>query len=85
MFEVHLSKPGWEAGAALKLPATDAALLDALERARIVNERDIYSVTIYQCEKDYLPQLIPESANLFELNLLAKRLSELDDWQRDSI
>ncbi|MGE4485788.1 MAG: antirestriction protein ArdA [Oscillospiraceae bacterium] len=83
MFEVHLSKPGWEAGAALKLPATDAELLDALERARIVNERDIYSVTVYQCEKDYLPQVIPVSANLFELNLLAKRLTELDDWQQD--
>lgn len=83
MFEVYLSKPGWEAGAALKLPATDAELLDALERARIVNERDIYSVTVYQCEKDYLPQFIPVSANLFELNLLAKRLTELEDWQQD--
>ncbi|NLV51594.1 MAG: antirestriction protein ArdA [Clostridiales bacterium] len=83
MFEVYLSKPGWETDAALKLPATDAQLLDALERARIVNERDIYSVTVYQCEKDYLPQFIPVSANLFELNLLAKRLTELDDWQRD--
>ncbi|NCC68386.1 MAG: hypothetical protein EOM14_09400, partial [Clostridia bacterium] len=81
MFEVYLSKPGWEAGAALKLPATDAELLDALERARIVNERDIYSVTVHQCEKDYLPQFIPVSANLFELNLLAKRLDGLDNWE----
>jgi hypothetical protein len=83
MFEVYLKKPGCTADIRLQLPATDAELLDALDRAHIVNERDIYSVTVYQCEKDYLPRFIPESANLFELNLLAKRLDGLDNWERD--
>lgn len=83
MIEIYLNKPGCEADIPLKLPATDAEMLDALDRARVISERDIYSVTVASCEKDYLPQFIPENANLFELNLLAKRLAGLDDWQQD--
>lgn len=81
--EVSLLKQGSQHFAKLSLPAADYALLDALDRAGITNERDIYSVEVTSCKQDYLPQLIPDSANPYELNLLAKRLAALSQWELD--
>lgn len=64
------------------LPATPYELIDALEKARIANEH-IYALEILSCELEYLPQLISEDMNLYELNHLAGRLSELSRWELD--
>jgi len=83
MLEVYLLKQGAQSTAKLSLPATDYALLDALDKAGITNERDIYHVEVTGSKLDYLPQFIPDSANLYELNLLAGRLAAMSQWELD--
>jgi hypothetical protein len=67
----------------MSLPATDYELLDALEKGGITNERDIYHVEVAGCKLDFLPQFIPDSANLYELNILAGRLADMSQWELD--
>lgn len=81
MFEIEISRPGGIGSATVMLPATPWELCDALDMARITDKRDIYTVEMLNCELPYLQNYIHESANLYELNRLAQRLSELDDWQ----
>lgn len=86
IFEVEISRPGSfgaETSATLTLPATPYEILDALDKARITDERVIYSSEIISCELDYLPQFIGTNANLYELNHLAGRLSSLSQWELD--
>nr|WP_245280979.1 antirestriction protein ArdA [Desulfitobacterium hafniense] len=56
---------------------------DLLEKARITDERLIYSIEILDSKLDYLPQFISSSTNLYELNHLAKRLASLSQWELD--
>lgn len=83
MLEVYLLKQSAPKAVRLSLPAADYELLDALEKAGITNERDIYSVEVTNSELDYLPQFIPDSANLYELNLLAGQLAAMSQWELD--
>lgn len=86
MFEVEISRPssfGAETSATLTLPAAPYEILDALDKARITDERVIYSAEIISCELDYLPQFIRSNTNLHELNYLAGRLSSMNQWELD--
>jgi len=83
MLEVYLLKQGAHKAVRLSLPAADFALLDALDKAGITNERDIYSVEVANSKLDYLPQFIPDTANLYELNILAGRLAAMSQWELD--
>ncbi|WRS28396.1 antirestriction protein ArdA [Oscillospiraceae bacterium MB08-C2-2] len=86
IFEVEISRPGSfgaETSSTLTLPAAQYKILDALDKARITDERVIYSAEIIGCELDYLPQFIGTNANLYELNHLAERLSSLNEWELD--
>ncbi|WP_341769138.1 antirestriction protein ArdA [Erysipelothrix anatis] len=87
IFEMEIScynPSGDNTFAEVSLPATPYELVDALDKARITDE-DIYSMELINCELDYLPQLISHNANLYELNHLAHRLSELSQWELDCI
>lgn len=86
IFEVEISRPGSfgsKTSSTLTLPVAQYEILDALDKARITDERVIYSVEIIGCELDYLPQFIGTNANLYELNHLAERLSSLNEWELD--
>ncbi|WP_312644553.1 antirestriction protein ArdA [Hydrogenoanaerobacterium sp.] len=83
MLEVYLLKQGAPKAVRLSLPAADFALLDALDKAGITNERDIYSVEVANSKLDYLPQFIPDTANLYELNILAGQLATMSQWELD--
>jgi len=86
IFEVEIARPG-SLGAytssTLTLPAEPYEILDAMDKARITDERVIYSSEIINCELDYLPQFISSNTNLYELNHLAERLSSLSQWELD--
>lgn len=81
--EVYLLKQGAQNDVKLSLPAADYELLDALEKAGVTNERDIYNVEVAESKLDYLLQFIPDSANLYELNILAGRLAAMSQWELD--
>ena len=83
MLEVYLLKQGAPKAVRLSLPAADFALLDALDKAGITDERDIYSVEVANSKLDYLPQFIPDTANLYELNILAVQLAAMSQWEQD--
>ena len=86
IMELEISRPGpigANTSATLTLPATSYEILDALDRARVTDERVIYSTEILNCELDYLPQFLSPSSNLYELNHLSQRLSSLSDWELD--
>ncbi|KTE90715.1 hypothetical protein AT727_24170 [Desulfitobacterium hafniense] len=84
--KVEISRPGSfgaETSSTLTLPAAPYEILDALDKARITDERVIYSAEVIGCELDYLPQFIGTNANLYELNHLAERLSSLSAGELD--
>lgn len=84
MFEVEISRNGTFGTATavtVALPATWSELHDALDKARITDNRVIYSVEVLNSEPMNLSQLIPQNANLYELNHLAQRLGQLDECQ----
>ena len=86
IMELEISHPGTfgsNTSAAIALPATPYELADALDRARVTNDRFIYTTEILNCELDYLPQFLSPAANLYELNHLAQRLTSLSDWEMD--
>lgn len=86
IFEVEIGRPG-SIGAmtatSLSLPATPFVLADALEKARITDDRILYSTEVLDSNCSYLPNIIPASANLYELNHLAERLAALTEWGLD--
>lgn len=84
IFQLEISRPGSfgeDTSSTLSLPATPYELLDALDKARVIDERVIYSTEIKTCKLDYLPPLLSPSTNLYELNHLAQRLSTLSEWE----
>ncbi len=84
LFEIEIGRPGSfgaSTATTLSLPATPYEIMDALDRARVTDERVIYSSEILCCELDYLPQFISPSVNLYELNHLAQRLAGLSEWE----
>lgn len=86
LMELEISRPGSfgaNTAATLALPATPYELADALDRARVTDERVIYSIEILDCKLDYLPQFLSPSTNLYELNHLAQRLAVLSEWELD--
>ena len=86
LMELEISRPGSfgaNTAATLALPATLYELADALDRARVTDERVIYSIEILDCKLDYLPQFLSPSTNLYELNHLAQRLAALSEWELD--
>jgi len=64
----------------LDLPATQPEILDAMDRAR-VRDGQKYTVEIRDVHREYLCPLMPENPSLYELNYLAERLSELNDFE----
>ncbi len=86
IFRVEISRPGSfgeGTSSTLSLPATPYELLDALDKARVTDERVIYSTEIIDCRLNYPSQLSSPSTNLYELNHLAHRLSTLSEWELD--
>lgn len=69
-------------GAHLCLPAANAEIQDALERARSDNEHPDFSIVDYMCGQDYLNELLPKKASLYELDYLARRLEGMDDFEK---
>ena len=85
-FTLEISRPGLfgaNTAATLTLPATPYELADALDKARITDDRVIYSTEILDCKLDYLPQFLGPGVNIHELNHLAQRLTALSEWELD--
>ena len=51
-----------------------------MERARITANQPFKIVECYNNQGEYL-EFIPETPSLVELNFLASRLAEMEDWQ----
>lgn len=86
IFEIEISRPGSfgeDTLSTLSLPATPYELSDALDKARVTDERIIYSIEIIDCKPDKLPLFFSPSVNLYELNHLAQRLSAFNKWEMD--
>ncbi len=66
----------------IALPATPYELANVLEQIHITDD-PIHSLEIVNSELEFLPQFISENVNLYELNHLASRLSELYQWELD--
>ena len=82
VFDVYLAKednPSDEAYATLSLPASPYEILDALEKVRpdSPTEVDLMVEEYYGCE--YLARYILPQPDLYGLNALAEKLSELTD------
>jgi hypothetical protein len=82
-FKVEIMRPGQfgvSTSAELELPATWAEYHDALEKARITDDRTIYSATMLSCQREWLvphiPEQLPGGRTLLELNLLATRMQQ---------
>lgn len=82
-FTVEITRAGIEgyASATLELPATWADYRDAMEKARITDDRAIYEVELCGTNRTCLETRIPAPVNLPELNLLAQRLAGLSSHQ----
>lgn len=68
-------------GAYLRLPVNQNEIQDAMERARITGGQPFKVVECYNNQGEYL-EFIPENPPLDELNFLASRLAEMEDWQK---
>ena len=82
VFDIYLTKRGGlndEAYATLSLPASPYEILDALEKARpdSPNEVDLMVEEYHGCE--YLARYILPQPDLYGLNALAEKFSELTD------
>ena len=85
IFEVEISNKtpkGYETATVLKLPATWAEFHDALEKARINDARDCHN-ELTRIEYPGIQRgMIGDNVNLYELNLLAQRLTMLSEDDR---
>lgn len=84
IFEAYIyqpNNPDDTSGATIKLPATPYELLDGMERARITGGIPYMEVTSEKL--DCLSEMIEPTANLYELNHLAERLSAMSEWELD--
>ena len=84
VFDVYLAKldsPGDEAYATLSLPAAPYAVLDALERFRPDGPDDVdLAVEEYHGFSYLAPYILPQP-DLYGLNALAEKLSELNEYE----
>ena len=84
VFDVYLAKqdsPGDEAYATLSLPAAPYVLLDALERVRPDGPDDVdLAVEEYHGFSYLAPYILPQP-DLYGLNALAEKLSELNEYE----
>ena len=84
VFTVYLARnnsPG-EAYAMLTLPAMPYALRDAMEKARLGEQDDMYlEIECYHC-CGFLSSLTLKMQDLNKLNLLSEKLSEMDGQER---
>ncbi len=77
IFHVYTSN-GLDRYAELELPASDHQLLDLMERLRLEPGKLPYlEILNFREEYNYLEQCIQELPDIFQLNALAKKLSEL--------
>lgn len=85
IFEVEISNKtpkGYETATVLELPATWAEFHDALEKARINDARDCHN-ELTRIEYSGIQRgMIGDNVNLYELNLLAQRLTMLSEDDR---
>lgn len=68
-------------GAYLKLPASQRAIQDAMDRARIKDGQPYKVVECFNSQGDEI-SFIPDNPSLVELNFLAQRISELTEHDR---
>ena len=84
VFDVYLAKrdsPGDEAVANLSLPASPYEILDALERVRPDGPEDVdLAVEEYHGFSYLAPYILPQP-DLYGLNALAEKLSELNEYE----
>lgn len=85
IFEVEISNgssKGYETATTLEMPATWAEFHDALEKARINDARDCHN-ELTRIEYPGIQRgMIGDNVNLYELNLLAQRLTMLSEDDR---
>ena len=88
VFEVEISNKtpsAYETAATLEMPATWAEFHDALEKARIEDGRDCCNELTNIWYEGITWIMIGDDVNLYELNLLAQRLSTLNEDDRMSL
>ena len=88
VFEVEISNKtpsAYETAATLEMPATWAEFHDALEKARIEDGRDCCNELTNIWYEGITWIMIGDDVNLYELNLLAQRLSALNEDDRMSL
>ena len=88
IFEVYVgntNRPLSEAHANITLPATPYQLLDVMGRLQIEKPEDEYYQIedYYDCE--FLSSYLHGKASLTQLNTLAQKLSEMEEWQKDAL
>jgi hypothetical protein len=80
-FYVEVSRPGpnsWRTATDLELPASQSVIKDALQKARVTDERVNYKFELLGCKRGYLRPHIKGNENLNALNELAKLLQKFD-------
>lgn len=83
IFSVQLrSEKVPENGPFLDLPASPYELLDALEKLRVKAEAPVHWEIVDYCVPSFNTLIPEEAGNLYELNALARKLSELDHPQQ---
>lgn len=81
VFRVYASQ-GRDNYAELDLPAGDYEMLDLMERLRLEPGKPPYvEILGYREEFDYLEKCIPGQPNIYQLNVLARKLSEFSGAQ----
>lgn len=83
VFELYLANAQGDEDryAVLTLPAAPYEMLDALERAGCRSSEEAYFQVEEYLDFEYLESVIPPDCSLNHLNVLAEKLSELDDRQ----
>lgn len=87
IFEIELSNihdTNLSNAVKIDLPATWAELNDALQKARVPDDRALYKVNVWDSNPECLLQIMPNNINLYELNHLAQRLEKMQDSQIDA-
>ena len=88
VLEVEISsadKNGFLSYATLELPATTWELKDVWDRARIKSEHTSYSIEVLNAHHEYLSEIIPENADLYELNRFAELISDMGEIEHGEL
>ena len=85
VFDIYLAKADQQDSAAcaeLSLPATPYEMQDAFDKLRLAEDESLYwEITEYR-QFEELSSVLNETCGLPDLNVLAQKLSELDERQR---